>query len=770
MAVMDSSAAIIDVGIDDFITDIYEEDEAAAKRGQFEAEAQRIEDTIIKFVRLEYEEARGAMADHLNRWDRYWQMFFNDFIPDNDDSPYKKINVPLLSRNIKIWHAQLSKETIPDKQKMDFFRVVPRRRGPALEYDPMLAIHAKQSEYAIQQNLIDSDFAMDYKKGLLDLLVTGQMYGLHVWEQEVSLQEMMVPNPAYDPVNPANNVYEAPDGTLQFVEPFVWDCQEVRTYDAPRTRYVDARNVYPSEMDKDNAAECYGVSIYDTTTISELKENSIENGGLLYANLDKIKSSDEQRDVPEVDDSQSIRDYMGPSRRDGYNYGANVPKLRRITRFGRLDKEHLFPKEDVSPEAWSIFCEKFNIDEKKARYVKTWVVELINDNVGIRIQPLPYKKDAIPLTHHRYLVKPGRTLGEGCYKLDEFEERIYNFFRRKGIELTQKVVDPPVALNTQAFDPQWIQMQGNRFTYKPGVIVKMRNTNDVRAGFNPMQWDASPLQEIRAQMAHSNNTINAMTNLPQLKQGIPGEAKSATDANIAAASSDMFTDEVAEDVEIGFLRDLLKWHYSLEQQYRIEPQFVSRLDNTGKDITSVEVPPEVWMHEYAINIVGRRTVGNKAVQQMAFKEAMTTWMDRGVVNEREAYLRHMELLEIPDAEALYKEPEPQGPPPPKTTISGRVDINELPPIHQNIILQDVYPALKELGEGMPMPMQHVHEFPGDVVDGGGSGGGSGGDDPRRNHHAPGEVEKRQRGLKDQEGINRSAGQTFRDPTNSRRAL
>lgn len=754
MSVLDSSAAVIDM---DF-GDIDGEDEARHKRS-LEAEVERIESTITQFVRLEYEDSKGAMAEFHQRIDRYWKMFFNEFVPEKDDSPYKKINVPLLTRNVKLLHAHLSKATIPDKQKMDFFRAIPRRQGPALQTTPEGQMHAKNSEYAIQQNLVDGGFGIEYGMSLLDLLVSGNQVLLHVWEQDTELRETMVPNPDYDTVNPENNIIEAPDGTLTLKEAFIWDCEEVRTYDAPKSRYIDIRNVYPSELDKNNIKDCYGVSIYDTASIAELEENSIENGGLLYANLDKVKKSDERRDVSEIDDGYGSPG--GTARIRTTHIGANVPKLRRITRFGRLDKEHLFPDQKVDPEAWAMFCEKFNIDQKKANYCKTWVVQLVNEQIAVRIQPLPYKKDEIPVTHNRFLVQPNRTLGEGSYKLDEWEERIYNFFRRKGIELTQKVVDPPIAFRADAFDQQWVAMHGRRFVYKPGMTVPMRNTNNVRDGWNPMAIDASPMQEIRAQMGQSNNNINSLTNLPPIKQGIAGEANSATDASIAAGSSDLFIDEVAESIETGCLAPTVNWHYSLEQQYRSEPQFVSRPDNNGRDIMQIEVPPDVWMNDYAISIVGRRTIGNKAIQLMNFKEAMTVWLDRNIINPREAFIRHMEMLEIPNAEGLYQDPPPEGPPEPKVSLTGKVDINELPPEHQQIMLQGAYPALAEATGGQ-LPMQHIHEFPGETVEGGG-------DNPDRNHHAPGEVEKRQRGLKDAEGAVRSASQQTRNPMGSRRA-
>lgn len=757
-------------GVDTFGMQDDIEDEAIRRR-RVTDEAERIEGVIVAHCLREYEDSKSAMSDNIERWDRYWKMYFNDFVPTQDDSPYQKVNIPLLSRNIKLLYANLSKMTIPDKQRMDFFRAVPKRTGADLSSNPIITEHARQSEYAVQQNLVDSNFATEYGYGLLDFCVTGQMWALMCWDQKVKIEEKLIPNPAYNSDDPQANVVWGADGIKELVEPYIWDIEEYRSYDAPKVRYLDARNVFPSEMDRNNGAECYGVSIYDTTTIVELEQNSIADGGQLYANLDKLKPGDEKRDTPEIDETSSDVSYGSTTRKTASNPGANVPKLKRITRFGRLEKSHLFPDETVDADAWSMFCEKFGIDKKRARYCKTWVCEIVNNKTGVRIQPLPYKRDEIPLVHHRLFWKPNLTLGEGFYKLDEYEERIYNFFNRKGLELTQKVVSPPIAVNENAFDPIWFQQNGNRFVYKPDMLVKMRQTNNVRDGFNPMQYDSNPLQEIRALKSQSNNNLNALSHLPAIKQGIAGESDSATEAGIVAASSDLIMDETAEGIEEGFLKPCVQWNYSLEQQYRIEPQIVSRLDNAGRDADPIEIPPEVWINNYAINIVGRRTIGNKAVQQMAFKEFVTAWMPEGIINKKEAFIRHAKLLDMVDAEALYMEPEPpQGPPPPKVAISARVDLNELPPQYQDAILAENFPGVKD-EDGAPFgdvwPAQHLHEFPGEVIDSGGQQSAPS-DSPDRNHHAQGEVEKRQRGLKDAEGITRSLAQQTRDPSAGRR--
>ena len=749
--------------------------EDAISRSDLEAEAQYIEDKIVQFCNQEYEDAKGSMAEYLARWDKYWAMYFNEVVSEHDNSPYRHVNIPLLSRNIKLLHAHLSKMTIPDRQKMDFFRAVPKRVGPHLEAMAELSLHARQSEYAVQQNLVDSDFASTFERGTLDLLVTGNEYALMVWEQEVKVENRLVPNPQYDHINPANNIIYGPDGIKGMVEPFIWQCEEYRSYDAPKARYIDARNVFPSEMDRNNAADCYGVSVYDTTTISDLEDNAISEGGYLYANLDKLSASDEQRGVPEIDETSGSYSARRSRASTQNTVGANVPKLKRITRFGRLDPSHVFPGQTVNPDAWAIFCEKFNIDMERARYCKTWVVEIINGKTGVRIQPLPYKRDQIPIVHHRLLWRPNQTLGEGCYKLDEYEERIYNFFNRKGLELTQKVVNPPIAINEAAFDPKWFEQHGNKFVYKENMLVKMRNTNNVRDGFNPMTFDSSPLQAIQNQMARSNSSINALSHLPPVKQGVSGDTNSATEAGLVSASADLYLDEVAEGIEEGFLKPCVLWNYWLEQQYRIEPQVVTRLDNAGRELEPQVIPPDVWLNNYAINIVGRRTVGNKAVQQMAFKEFITAWMPEGVVNKKEAYLRHAQLLDLVDAEALYEEPQPQGPPPPRVSLNARVDLNELPPHYQDAVLRENFPALDD-GDGAPFgplwPAQHQHEFPGSVTVPSASGNGltsfNQSQDPNRSHHAPGEVERRQRGLKDAEGVTRTLAQQTRNPANGRR--
>lgn len=763
---LDSNTAVLDDPMDIV--------ESQRIRSEIEAEVKLLEDRILGCVTREYEDSRALLAPFRDRCNRYWDMFSNDYTSKSNESPYKKVNIPLLSRNITLLHANLSNMTIPDKQKMDCFRAIPKKVGPGLESSPELVKHAKHSEYATQQNMIDGCYGTEYDMSLLDLCVTGNQVFLMVWEQDIKIQEELVPNPEYDMMFPENNImYDEMGNVTGMVEQFIWEQREYRSFDAPKARFIDTRNVFPSEIDINGGiAACYGVSIYDTTTLSELREHAIDDGGLLYANMDKLKPSDESTDVPEVEDtvdmvSSARTNSFYTSRGQG---SRSVKKLKRITRFGRLDKSTLFPDgKAISPEAWEEFCLKFNIDQRRAETCKTWVVEIINGKVPVRIQPLPYKKDEIPIVHNRLFVKPNQTLGEGFYKLDEYEEHVYNFFRRCGLELTQKVVAPPIAYNKNAFDPKWIQRNGGKFKYKPDMMVGMRDTNDVRQGFNPMQWDAAPLSAINSQMALANSNVNALSHLPPVKQGQAGDSESATEAQLVAASSDVFLDKVAENIEMNFMAPSIRWLYYLEQQYRLEPQLVTRLDNAGDTIEALEIPPNVWLNDYAINIVGRRTIGNKAVQQMAIKEFNTTWMNTPGFNLKEAMIRHAESLDMVDVEALWQEPQPEGPPPMKTSLNVRADIGELPPETQAEILAGNVKGIEYNNDGAPdsneMPTQFL-QYGESVMNE--QEPYSGGADPRQNHHSAGEVESRQRGLHDAEGVNRTLAQQTKDTTSGRR--
>ena len=722
-------------------------------------------------ILTDYDDARGQMEPFRERWARYYDMYMNDWTPPADDSPFAQFNVPKLARVIDLVIANVMGATIPDKMRLDFFRLapVPPKRNALAPEDQeamaKLAEYASLAEACIREDLQLSDWMEGvFRPSLKDLFVTGNMFTLLIYDEDIRTEFKRELNPFYDPSkSPEANYVLDESGAAVPVPQFVKRRIKVREYDAPRARYLNPQNVVPSRLDVSTLDECEWVAVYDTVTLAELRDDEIATGGALYAFLDELEAHGEDDDVSMVEGhDESVGgggDPVGPS--------AGVRALKRVTLFGRFDWERIKQETRIAddPGLWEQLIDAYNVDRDKLENWNTWVIEIIRDaDVMIRCQPLPYDWDRKPIIQQKLLSRPNRLLGEGCYKRDEMDERIWNFLNRLSLDLTLKLARPPIGIQQDAFDPAWLNSQEGKLRITGDMLVQLRRGSVAKIGeaLQQMRWDPTALGAIRDSMAQREAAMEQQTHLPAIRQGVASGAATATEMSTMNANSGLILEEWGQQIESGYLKETIRWFYKLHHQFSETSRFVSAVRDGG-ELEVFNVPPDVWLSELLVTVVGIRTTGNKAVQAMNFKEFCTVARAGGFLNEKEAIRTYAKMLEVRDYDKLVQDAPPPQEEKPKTSFSVTGKLEMLPVTVQAQILQEAgFTATpQELAETMDERNNGIKVGPGGVpVD----------KEAGRSHHAPGEVENRQRGLHDETGVQKSLGQQSRDPNNSRRAM
>ncbi len=727
------------------------------------AESDAIADAVALHCYQTYEESRGAIADETSRWSRFRAMYRGTWYPPTDKSPNKEFVIPRLARICDLMIANLCQRCVPDPYKLDFMQFI-AQSAPLQQSTDAAAQYAKLAEYAVRNDLISADWVRTFLRQLFDLVVTGNCYGLAVYETETKWRIRKELNPEYDPEKPRELNYSVNlDGSIQPVDPVRTIMEPVNEYDAPKIRYLNPFNVFPSELDVNDIKECMAVCVYDTVTLEELQEDDIETGGQLYANLDQLSDADQMPYVSETDGAIGDNDDAATDAIAKTDVSANrVRKMPRITYFGALPRGQVFGETEYSEGAWGGFVTKFNIDTSKMRAWRTWVIEIVGDKrVMVRCQPLPYYLDEIPILHCKAFEVTNRLLGLGLYHRCEKDERIYNFFSKAAVEWTTRAIYPAWGFIESFIDKAW-RMQngwtGGRFTYKPDMGIPLANqTARINDAIQPLQFPSMPMEMVYKQMTDRERTMDLETHLPAVKQGAAG-GNTATETATMANNADVMLKQLASNIDLSLLKPMLSWILKLHHQYSEANRIVSYRDDSGA-LQTLQVPPEVWLGEYIINITGGYDLSNKAVRAMNFNEFVKAGMQVNVqnmqagmppvFNVQEALKEYGHLLEVRDSDRLI------------------IPTDQIQVIAQKMAEQKVVEILGQMG------IQPPGVSPG-AEPGAPSGPTPGGapapsDTSGRSHHTPGEVEGRQRGLHDQEGMVRRMSQQTRNPENGRAA-
>lgn len=714
-----------------------------------------------------YQDSKGQMVPTIADYRQYWEMYRGDYIPPGDDSPYREINVPKLAKICDIFKATLSSITWPEKTNPDWLNLVPRRKGNDQDLsNDMLTSYAEMVTAGIKSDIIQSDMIDDYDRCLLDLLVTGNMWMIAEYALEMKYLHKRAVNPDFNEQQPWR---VAKDGSLHMIPRFIVERTPVVEYDAPRLRRLNPMNIYPSELDCERVEDCEYVCIYDTVRLPELQENDIAAGGQVYARLDRLTDSDMENFVPEIDSFHG----SGPH---GGGFNMSVLKMRRVSYIGRLELKSLFANLDVQPEHWAEFFKLFNINPEWANYQKTWIVEMINDREIVRLQPLPYWRDELPIIHHGLFRTPGRTLADGLYKRCQYDERVFNYMNRLAIELVTRVAKPPIGLIKACFDDEWLQLNDGKVDSSPDCIWPLKQTAKVGEAIQPLQVNAQPLDYLQKEKNERDRTMAEISHTPHSKQGQASGGDTATEIQVMESNSNNILVEVSKSIGIGFLKKGVSWLLALHHQYDEDTRLVSLPDEAG-ELQEFQIQPEAWINDYGINIIIGNDQGSKAVRAMNFKEFATSWMASGYLNVPEVIKEHAKLLDICYPARLITQPQPESTPP-KFGMNVAWDANMLPPgvqakllmaqgvqLDQNDMIAMSFMFNEAVAE-VNVPEQ-------ENLNGGGGGGGgeseTNGPEMVRNHHAQGEVEGRQRGLKDNIGQAKMLGSLMKNPTQGRRA-
>jgi hypothetical protein len=744
---------------------------------------ERLEECAVAKVENVYQDSKSFMREKRQKWVRYWDRYRARYGDPNDNSPLAKLNVSKLSKINDLFKSRLKQLTIPDKQRLDFIDLTPDPVSFASFDEAMLTQYAELATINVREDLRQCNFVNLYDMMLLDLLVTGNMVAMPYYDFRLQSKYRRVPNPEYNPMlPPEENVYYDESGLPVPIDPEIVERIPVREADRPAVRYLNPLNVYPSEPDQHNYEECQAVIIFDKVLLDDLRGDEInpgdpENSGYLYANLEKLEKSDGSL-TPQVDSIDTSTESSRFDKRTLHRANNEASRgLGRKTYIGRWSLEDLFKvKEgeveyDASPEQIEQLIEKFGIDRDKLENWNTWVVEVI-DGVLVRMQPIPFFSDRKNIRHMSLYATPNNTVGEGNYDRAEAHETIFNCFLKYGIEATLRMVKPMWGVVRQYVDPRYWQESGGKLSYAPDKLVPLTpaaaNINQV---LSQLQTNPQALQLVGEQMADQERTMSEMTHHPAVKQGLASGGNTATEVSAMNQNSDVMLDEIAQAVEMQFLAPLIGDLLELHHQYSDHAKVVNDFDKAG-DLSVFQIPPEVWLRRYHVNLMGYRQTGNQAVQAQIFEKFYALAERTGRVNHDEALPEYGRRIGVKFPDRFLAPPPPPPGPDMKGSLSLTLKGELLPP---EVLAEalgamgvQVSPAaLAQMGvlidnAQMAMALQATG---GDNPSPGGGGGGS---EANRNHHAPGEYTP-SRGLGDEAGIEKSMGQMMRDPNNSRAA-
>lgn len=793
-------------GIDGVIDAIIDQEEVLERAKDI---ADQLERKALSYLQNSATEAKSLMSDRLEVWYQDEERYHGERRKlASDDEWFTSINPPRGARIIDMHKARMLQAVVPDTHRMDFFELTPEAEQPDGQMpNEQDTEYAEQATRALRNDLINSYFIYeDLDPGLTDLFVFGIMYFLPVWELDIQFRYEDQPNPEYNPMlPPEQNVrVDIVDGeqVLTPIRPTVRTRVPVRQFDAPKARHIRATNVFPTEMDRDRPEDCTGVFIYDTCRLNDLRAGEIATGGYFYANLNKLSLKNERTDVPEVPDSNN---------RDRHESRRSRPEISkamdRYSYLGRLRLDELVEELGLSEEiespagqmAIQMLAEKFDWDMDKLSNWDTWIAELVDDTrVLVRWQPSPYEQDKIPLVSHKLFGISKCTLGDSIYDRIREEEHARNRMGQLRLMHTQKTVEPPVGICKDFVEPRWWNAMGGTLKYRRNMMIPLLKGANINQTIQNMDFSPVPLQVTDSAMTQLDGQISESAHLPAVRQGTPSGGQTATEVSQMGAAADVMTDWLAKRIE-GCLERLLDWLLLLHHQYTQEPRMVYYFDERG-EMAFQSVPPEVWTRRYKVNLNGWESIGNRDVRAMNFKEFATVVQSYGWQNPEGLLAEYAKILQIRNPLRMIQQPEPQ---PPQPTLSGSVNMQipaELLPasvLAKYLVQQgvEVSPeeeaemvelkravAIREVADqaNVPIPLEaalppnHAPNIPPQQPPDGGMPQGVPGQqgaspEELRDHHAPGELETRQRGLHDAKGLENSMSKMLQNPANSRRA-
>lgn len=731
-----------------------------------------------------YVRSKGAMADRRTRWERFIKRYRGERASESEPGPFDRVCPPKLAPRIDLKIAKLLQTVIPDRERMDFFELVPEStpEGQPPNQQDMLA--ADYATRAIRNDFIDGDLAGELPRVVWDAHVIGNGIMIATMELDVCFRYIKAPNPEYNPAMPYKISIVDGEPVPEPVSPTITKRIPYRQFDAPKMRYLNPRNVFPTELDRNNLTECTGICIYDTVKLCDLQDDAISDGGYLYANLDKVKYGDESETVPEI--TGALAESASWAALAGR--GAASKCLDRVTYWGRFRLEEVLEGMDEgdTDTAIAALAEKFDMDPEKLKNWNTWVIEVVNNgSTVIRIQPSPYFKDAVPIIHFQTYPVPGHTWADGEYDRGIEEELKRNAIGQYQLEGLCKAVRPPVMAIAQMFDETWWQENDGKLVYKPNMLIKGRIGSNINEAIQVMKFDPTPITMADAAISKMDKDIDDSVGLVPSQIG-NGTAQQLQDTT---QHSDILQEERALRFESTFFGPMIGLMLDLHHQFTDEPKAINYRNDANEQVF-MTVPPEVWLGMYNANLLGWRQTGNIAVRAMNMKEFATVAFAQGVGNAQTILPDWAKLLGLKNPEKYLQAPPP---PPPEIKMTANVNIpyETLPPTVGEKVMaaagvqwdaQDLaaagaiknqadLAAQMESGQESAQAAQSRDQSNGGAPIGAREAtvGNQGQGLAEPSHHAPGEVENRQRGLHDAEGLNRAAAQTVRNPMNGRRA-
>lgn len=733
------------------------------------------ERAAIQMVDEVYTDSKRFMARKRKNWVRHYERYRALFVDEKEDGPLKSLNPPKMAKILDLFVARVMQLTIPDKQRLDFINLTPDPTAEPVFTEEVLAQYAELATVAVREDLRKAEFVKLYRRMLLDLAVTGNMLALSTYDYRVQYRFVRKPNPEYDPGLPEEfNVEFMPDGTKIPIRAETVEREPYYEADRPEVRYLNPLNVFPSEPDQHNYADCQAVVIFDKVNLEELEDDAIENGGFLFANLKELrdKADSMTSHVDNLDtESSSDRGSMNVRPKNRASLG-----LGRKTYLGRLNIDDLFRSgsdKEVNEAAKARAVKKFRIEREKLKHWKTWVVEVV-EGVVIRLQPLPHFSDRIPIRHYGLYPTPNNTVAEGNYDRAEKHEKIHNLYQRLAIEGTLRMVRPMWGVVRQFIDPLYWQECEGRISYSPDKVVPLTPAaGNINNALSSLRVDPQVLHSLQSGQLNEERTMSELTHFPAIKQGQASGGNTATEVAAMSQNADVMMEEIAQAIEMEFLNPLMGDILDLHHQYSDEPKVVNELDKSG-DLKVFNIPPEVWLRRYHVNLMGYRQTGNAAVKAQMFEKFFGLLERTGRANWDAIAPEFGRLLQLPFAERFLSEPPPPAPPEVKTSVSIPLKAELLPASVQAKVLlhSGIELTPEEMGE-MGVLLDNAEMAKALQAAGGGSDGSGRGNRPSeagngRDHHAPGEYTPG-RGLGDAVGIQKSIGQMNRNPAAGRAA-
>lgn len=692
-----------------------DDSEFGDREAELDSEVAAIEAAIFNSCQNQYMAAKAQQQGLRDKWRRWTRKFRGTYVEPDDGSIFYNLNIAYMAKILRLNQAQLKQLLFPDQSQLDFFTLTPQEDPDFPIPQEVAEQYAAFATMTIQNDMREMGYIKTAKANLLDGLICGNAFTMPVYECVVNHQFKDFPNPEYvQGLPPEYNCKEIPEldsnGKMVFdddgqpamrlepIQPFITKRIAIQEKDAPKIRYINPLNIFVSELDRqEGASACDAVWIYDTVHKKDLWDDDIENGGYLYRNLDEVSKIKPSSMTTEIDgyDGRSNTD------RDSYaNYTdtALVGKLKRVTGMLLFDIDDVMGEKEISDAGKKRFYDKWACEPDKRHDWNTWVSEIIEDKVQIRMQPLPYYEDKIAINHWRYYPCNGRTFGDGQFNVGEKLEMVSNSMARYELESILRNVRPMYGIVEDEIDGRFLQAAGGKLVYEPYKIIplagKGSKINDAMQEFGSNPTAAQYASNAKE---YCNRQMDELCHTPAVKQGEASGGNTATEVQKMSTNADVMNDETAQDCELEFLEDHINWLLRLYHQFGKEERTITKRNEAGI-WESFNIPPEVWLRSYQVNIIGYRTTGNAAVRAYNYDKFVSSVESlvnanpgQVSVNVQEVIKEYAKLLQIRDSDRLLGPPIPpaHGMPQTRGTISIALKEELLPASVVAKIIEDL---------------------------------------------------------------------------------